>query len=444
MLFCACDIETNTETSTESIAISTPDSYQIEKVLAKTLNAWYPRTIDTIYGGFKTNFSYRWEPLSRQDKMIVTQARHLWTLSKIAAFFPDSVQYMNAAQHAYMFLSTKMRDAQNKGYFWMVNQEGQPLLDGYPNLFKRTYGNAFALYALAAYYELTYDPKVLLLAQELFKWLESYAHDEMYGGYYSTLNISGEVLDSSMFADQFPSSYFFYKDQNTSIHILEAFTELYSVWPNELLKERLTEMFHLIRDRMVDERGYLRLYFYNNWTPISFQDSSLGVQEKNYDLDHVSFGHDIETAYLLLEASEALNHYQYDGTMKVAKKMVDHTLRWGIDSIRSGIYDRGYYTQGFSQMKIVSPLKNWWSQAEGLNALYQFSKLYPDQQLYAQAYMKLWVYTQDHVIDPNYYGWYPDGTDTHPESAFAPKASPWKGNYHTVRSLLNLMHNQEH
>jgi len=97
-----------------------------------------------------------------------------------------------------------------------------------------------------------------------------------------------------------------YKDQNSSIHLLEAFTELYKVWPDALVKVRLQEMLELIRDKIVTQKGYLQLFFTYDWKPVSFHDSSDAVIMKNKNLDHVSFGHDVETAYLMQEASETL------------------------------------------------------------------------------------------------------------------------------------------
>lgn len=106
----------------------------------------------------------------------------------------------------------------------------------------------------------------------------------------------------------------FNKDQSTSIHLLEAFTELYKLWPDKLVEKRLKEMLRLVRDSSATESGYLQLYFHQDWAPVSLKDSTEAIIEANYVIDHVSFGHDIETAFLILEASHALGKHEWDKT----------------------------------------------------------------------------------------------------------------------------------
>ncbi|MFP4503261.1 MAG: AGE family epimerase/isomerase [Cyclobacteriaceae bacterium] len=434
----ACQQPSGESSAEESPALSLKEevAYELEKTL---LGAWYPRTIDSLHGGFLTNFAYDWQPLENQDKMIVTQARHLWTLSKVAALYPEEPLYAEAARHAYDFLTGKMWDEQFGGFYWLVSRAGEPILDDPNNQLKRVYGNAFAIYGLAAYYDLTEDEEVLKKAQLAFRWMDEHAHDPELLGYISTLNREGAPIDSSMFAENYPMESYFYKDQNTSIHVLEALTELYHVWPDDTLEARLREMFHLVRDSMVTDKGYLRLFFYDDWTPISYQDSAQEVRKAKYGIDHVSFGHDIETAYLLLEASEALEEYEYEQTLQKARQMVDHTLRWGFDPGISGIYDRGYYVDGQDSVEIIFDHKNWWSQSEGLNSLYLFSTLFPEDERYRREFDRLWNYTKNYLIDHEHGGWYPNGLDTDPEAAKSRKAQAWKGNYHNGRALMNLL-----
>ncbi len=402
------------------------------------LRDWYPRAIDTVYGGYRANFDFAWQPLSQQHKMVVTQARHLWTTAKAAGLHPQEPLYGQVADHGYRFLRDKLWDKERGGFRWLVDQAGAPLPDDPSDHVMRTYGNAFGIYALAAYHDYRQDGEGLELAQQAFHWLEQHAYDTLYGGYFAATTEAGEVVDARLATQLDLPLRATYKDQNTSIHLLEAFTALYHEWPDSLLRQRLVEMLVLVRDSMVTDLGYLQLYFQPDWTPVSYRDSSQTVREANYALDHVSFGHDIETAFLLREASEALYGTVDDTTQTVAKKLVDHTLKHGFDPQRSGIHDQGYYQLGTDSVTIVNNHKAWWSQAEGLNTLSRYANLYPEDSGYQAAFQQLWQYVQRYVIDSKYGGWYSQGIDTAPAARYDPKGQQWKGNYHNGRTLMHL------
>jgi mannobiose 2-epimerase len=175
--------------------------------------------------------------------------------------------------------------------------------------------------------------------KKAFFWLEKNSHDPVYKGYYQHLKRDGSIVKRD--AGTPSTTDLGYKDQNSSIHLLEAFTELYGVWPDTLVRERLQEMLYLVRDKITNPKGYLTLFFTPDWVPVSFRDSSEAVIIKHKYLDHVSFGHDIETAYLMLEASHALGVKNDAATLYAGKKMVDHALRNGWDNSLGGFYDEG-------------------------------------------------------------------------------------------------------
>jgi mannobiose 2-epimerase len=199
-------------------------------------------------------------------------------------------------------------------------------------------------------------------------------------------------------------------------------------------------MLSLIRDVITTNRGNLMLFLLPDWTPISFRDSTEAVILQHRYIDHVSFGHDVETAYLMLEASHALGLRNDTATMKVAKRMVDHALRNGWDSKRGGFYDEGYYFKGKNGITIIRDSKNWWSQAEGLNTLLMMADYFPrDPMQYFEKFKQLWGYIQTYMIDHRYGDWYEEGLDTRPERETALKGHIWKGTYHHLRSLSNCV-----
>lgn len=432
---CQTSVESN-----KSVRSAGQDSIvsQVSKDWNRVLRAWYPKSLDTLSGGYLANWSYDWQPAKEQHKMIVTQARHLWTTSKVALERPSDTLYQQATRLGFNFLKDQMWDPTHGGFYWLVDRKGAPILKG-EGEYKRVYGHAFGVYALAAYVEAAPQPEeALAFAQQAFRWLDDHAHDAEQGGYFSVLKQDGTpITEDEQQANDLPVTWI-YKEQNAGIHLMEAFTELYRVWPDSLVRERLIEMLHLVRDTMVTDQGHLTLYFSADWTPISYADSSQSAREANYAVDHVSFGHDIETAFLMLDASEALGNFEYELTLKRAKLLVDHTLKTGFDPMRSGLYERGYYLPGDSTITIIDLRKNWWSQAEGLNTLLLFSELYPEEPAYYKAFSKLWKYTNTYLIDHEHGDWYGYGLDVTPESQSAPKGHAWKGNYHNGRTLMAL------
>ncbi|WP_036379590.1 AGE family epimerase/isomerase [Muricauda sp. MAR_2010_75] len=399
------------------------------------LDKWYPLVLDTVDGGYYSEVTFDFKLGERHDKMIVTQARHIWTTATAAMHDGDKEkEYLSYAEHGFKFLRDHMWDGKNGGFHNLVTKKGKPIVR--PGEAKTAYGNSFAIYGLAVYYAVSKNGEALDLAKQAFRWLEEHSHDSIYKGYYQSMDINGTPIVRT---GDFPStSDIGYKDQNSSIHLLEALTALYKVWPDPLVGERVGELLVLIRDSITTNKGYMNLFFEADWTPVTFVDTPKDTIQKHYYLDHVSFGHDVETAYLMLEASEALGGLQFDQTLKKGKIMVDHAITNGWDNKHGGFYDGGYYYAGDEKLSIVNYDKNWWSQAEGLNSLLMMDTYFPKDSINYRAYFdKLWQYTNTYIMDPDHGGWYEWGIDTRPETKFQPKGHIWKGAYHNYRALVN-------
>ncbi|WP_018613308.1 AGE family epimerase/isomerase [Segetibacter koreensis] len=423
----------NSQTKDERMKIAAEMENSIQTEL---LNKWYPQAVDSVYGGFLSTFTYDFKPTGPHDKMIVTQARHIWTTSKASQLYPNVSYYKTCAEQGYKFLRDVMWDGTYGGFYNLVDRQGNDKSDIKKP--KEAYGNAFGIYALAAYNKATGDTGALNLAKKAFMWLEKHSHDQIYKGYYQHLLRDGTPVKRDNTVPN--TSDLGYKDQNSSIHLLEAFTELYSVWPDELVKQRLQELLYLIRDKITNRKGDLILFFKPDWTPISFRDSSEASVLRHRNLDHVSFGHDVETAYLMLEASHALGLKDDTTTMTVGKRMVDHALKNGWDNKLGGFYDEGYYFKNKPGISIILDSKNWWAQAEGLNTLLLMSDHFPNDPMnYFDKFKQLWQYAQTYLIDHTYGDWYEEGLDKEPQRKTALKGHIWKGTYHHFRSLSNCV-----
>jgi mannobiose 2-epimerase len=411
---------------------------QFETSLDELVNVWYPISMDSLHGGFWSDFDYKWEKVGKQNKMLVSQARHIWTAATLALFYKDK-KYQAIAAHGYHFLRDRMWDAENGGFYTLLGHE-----EGSPKVLsseKSAYGNSFAIYGLATYYKASKDTMALNLAKKTFIWLEEHSHDSVYKGYFDVLKQDGSWMLETEVNDKNYANFIRknWKDQNSSIHLLESFSALYEVWPDSLVGQRLEELLVLIRDTITTDKGYLTLHLQRDWTPVSLRDSTEAYRKQNFYLDHVSFGHDVETAFLMLEASHLLGKKNDNNTLVAAKKMVDHALEWGWDNEKGGFYDGGYYWDESGNRTIENKAKVWWAEAEGLNTLLLMSQLFPEEERYINLFKKQWAYIDANLIDDTYGGWYHEGLDTNPEAKNDPKANIWKVNYHNLRTLVNVI-----
>ncbi|MBN2263103.1 MAG: AGE family epimerase/isomerase [Prolixibacteraceae bacterium] len=402
----------------------------IEKAAINHLDIWYPTLNDSINGGYFTNFENNWQASKNQDKMLVTQARGLWTAAKAANTFTNNHRYLAAAQHGYHFLTTTLWNGEQGGF--KLNYKID--LPNENEDYNLIYANAFALFALAEYAKTNAQPNALQWAIKTFNWIDSIAYDTENKGYFNLVyyNKGEQNTNNNVFGWNNPK----WKDQNTSIHILEAYTTFYQVHPNTKVRERLEEMLLLIRDTMVQTDGSLKLFFTSNWQAISHSDSSRNFIIENQEYDHISFGHNIETAYLLIDASKTLYGQVDSITLKVAKQLCDHSLKHGFDHNYYGLFNRGYDFEKNGTVEIIDNKKDWWAQYEAWHTLALMTQYFPDNENYASAFISMWNYINNEVLDPTYGGCYNYGKDTAPENINRKKAHSWKGPYHDGRALM--------
>ncbi|MBO0911773.1 MAG: AGE family epimerase/isomerase [Acidobacteria bacterium] len=386
------------------------------------LEVWFPRCVDNRNGGFYSNFSRQWEPSPSNGKFSVFQARMTWMAAEIAMRHPElKEQYLPIAEHGGAFLKNILWDKQYGGFFWGVNDNGS--ISNYYTEGKELYGESFAIFGIAAAYQATHDPKALSLAQDAFRWIEEHAHDPKNGGYFEFLTRAGEPVEAgpgSVQAQNVPVGGFFvgYKSMNTHIHLLEALTELYAVWKDPTVRKRLEELLEINRDKISIRPGVMNLFYTNEWHPIP---------------DHDSYGHDVETAYLMLEAEAALGVPHDPRTMRMARLLVDHALAYGWDDKMGGFYEDGT-TFG----KPENQSKEWWVEMEGLNSLLLMHEQYGrETDTYFKKFQKQWYFIQHYQADSEYHGIYPMvGADGVPITRV--KGEIWKAAYHDGRALLNV------
>ncbi len=393
------------------------------------LDVWFPRTVDTENGGFRADFARDWKPgTNREGKFSVFQGRMTWIAAQVAMRRPElKERFLPIAQHGLKYMNDTLWDKEHGGFYWGLDNSGQ--IASFYTDGKHLYGISFALYGTAATYQATHDPQALALAQKAFRWIDEHAHDATNGGYFEWLTRDGKVIQGTPDAavlEPIPVSAFptGYKSMNTHIHLLEAFSQLYEVWKDETLRQRVEELLAISREKICLQPGVMNLYFTNDWRAIP---------------DHDSYGHDVETAYLMLEAEDVLGHGHDPKTERMAKLLVDHALANGWDQTLGG-----FYQDGTAFGKPESRLKEWWVQWEGLNALLLMHERYGQEtDAYFKAFQHQWQFIKDYQIDAEFHGVYEmvgeNGKPVDPN-----KGRIWKAAYHDGRSLLNVSERLRH
>ncbi len=380
---------------------------EFQEVLRQNiLKFWIDHAIDRQYGGMIGWLDRKGNPIKPGTKSLVQQSRVVWSFSAAYRMFPDPA-YKEVATHALKFIREKMWDAEQGGFYWLVDREGN-VRDGRKHL----YGQSFAIYGLAEYARAFDDSKAREEALELFRLIDRKAHDNENGGYREGFSKEWQFLsaDDTLGARG-------RKSMNTHIHLLESFTTLYKATGDTKVRARVEELLKICAEKIVDsDRGFARLFFTDDWKPSG--------------PDTCSYGHDIELSWLMAESAEALAEPIPESVLRASRALVEHTLRAGFDAEHGGVYDEGP-AAGLPESKRMI----WWVQAEALVGLLNAYQVFQNPE-YWKAFDLQSQYTLEHFVDREYGEWHNtievDGKIT------GEKASQWKAPYHAARACMEV------
>lgn len=368
---------------------------------------WVENSQDHKFGGFYGEIDVHNQPVENASKGVILNSRILWFFSAVALEV-DKPEYRVCAKRAYDYLVKHFFDDVHAGVFWEVDAKGAPL-----NTKKQVYAQAFAIYALCAYYELTRDEAAHVRASECFDLLQQHAIDHQREGYLEAFNRSWKPLDDLRLSEKdlnFP------KSQNTHLHILEAYTSLYLIHPTPEVESALRYNIELFDKYMIDKQTFhLRMFMDLDW-----QDFSPGF----------TFGHDIEAAWLIAKALDSLGNSKYT-----------ETLTPTLINIASVTYDEAFGPDGqivdsydFSSGKINSD-SVWWVQAEALvGFLYAYATTREEK--YFLAAQQVWTFIKAHQIDHKNGEWLWLSTLDTPRKQQFYKVGFWKCPYHNGRAMM--------
>lgn len=336
-------------------------------------------------------------------------ARILWTYAAAFRHYGDPAD-RRMADLAWADLNARYLDAVHGGFYWSVNADGSVRRDR-----KQVYGQAFAIYALSEYHAATGLPAPLDQAVGIFRLLEKHAREPRHGGY-----LEAFARDWSPIADMRLSEVDQNdpKSQNTMLHVMEAYTRLLDVWPDAGLRQALRDLVELMLTRILDARTlHLGLFFTTDWQPTS---------------NKISYGHDIEAAWLLSRAGEVLGDPALTARITPVAVGIAHvTLAEGTDA------DGALFNQG-DPSGITDGTKEWWPQAEAVVGHLNAWQLAGDPRHLAAA-VRAWDFIETHLIDRQNGEWFRGVTRDGRVIRTFEKVGFWKCPYHNGRMGLEAV-----
>ena len=358
-------------------------------------------------GGFYGEVKSSGEVLPDAPRGIILYSRIIWTFA--AAYrklrHPD---YLAAAEEARDWLLAHFFDPENSGVYWSVTADGKPL-----ETKKQLYAQGFAIYGLSELYKATHDALTLEAAIDLFRTTEEHFADHEHGGYMEALSCDFKPLeDMSLSAHDINAD----KTMNSHLHLMEAYANLYQVWADPSLKSALEQLIELTCSRIMGPDGHLQLYFRRDWSVLP---------------GAVSYGHDIETSWLLLECAMATHDFTVVNRVRPCAAALGKAGNEGLLPDGSMSYEK-------LLGDLLDESRQWWVQAETVVGNLWLWKYHGDAAAADRA-VACWNYIRDHLVDREKGEWYwavlPDGS---PDLA-SPKAGFWKCPYHNSRMCLEIM-----
>ena len=370
---------------------------------------WINHVVNRTNGSFHGALTNEGVVDDTVERGALLTSRILWTYSAAYRQYRDPA-YLAMADYAYADMQSHFRDCNAGGYFWSIQADGTVLRDR-----KQVYGQAFAVYALAEYYAASNVKEALDEAITVFRLIETKARDVALGGYFEAFDRDWQPIDDMRLSAVDLNAP---KSQNTLLHVMEAYTNLLLVWPDETLHRALANLVEIMLQRVVGESsGHLGLFFTADWQPLS---------------NKISYGHDIEAAWLLTAAAEALADAKLTARIHaLAVHIADVTLAEGVDADGALFYE-GDHTG------ITDSNKEWWPQAEAVIGFLNAYRLAGDARYLAAAF-RVWDFTEEFLVDQEYGEWFRAVNRNGELLADPLKVSFWKCPYHNGRMGLEAV-----
>jgi cellobiose epimerase len=382
---------------------------EVKAELNEILSYWMHNTHDAVNGGFIGRIDEYNKSFPDAPKGAVLNARILWAFSA-GYTVTNNPEDLHLARIAFNYFTASFIDKQYGGVYWTINAKGQPL-----DTKKQIYALAFAVYACSAYFKISNNEAAKNTAIELYRTIEEHSFDIKNTGYLEAFTRDWQSLEDLRLSDKDANEK---KTMNTHLHVLEAYTTLYQVWPDEKLKEQIKNLIKNFTSHIVDaESGHLVLFFDEQW---------------NKKSGTISYGHDIEAAWLLLEAAEAINDKVLIEEVKQISSKITSAAAEGLD------VDGGLWYEYEPANNHYIKQKHNWVQAEAMVGFLNQWQLTNDE-TYLQKSWQSWQYANTFIKDKVYGEWFwgrnGDGTIMKGQD----KVGIWKCPYHNTRACVEII-----
>lgn len=392
--------------STQTINLKTELTTELDNIL----EYWSKYAIDNKNGGFIGQIDCNEHTNLEAEKGSVLNARILWSFS--AAYqITKKEAHKQLAKDAFEYILSNFYDTEFGGIFWSINPDKTP-----KDTKNQIYALAFVIYGMSEYYAISKDEKALAFSVMLYNRIQKHSYDPINKGYFEAFTRNWQPIEDLRLSDKDANEK---KTMNTHLHIVEGYANLYKVWKNEALKNDIIELLEVIETYFIDKKtGHLKLFFNENWI------------EKP---DVISYGHDIEAAWLLLQCAEISGNTDLIERYKKYAILLTNATFEGIDPIDGGLW----YELDPKQNKLIAE-KHWWPQSELMIGFFNAYQLTDDQK-YLNVVFKNWEFVKQYILDKQNGEWI-WGINQDYSKIEKDKAGFWKCPYHNSRVCIELIH----
>lgn len=377
------------------------------KHLYNDLITFWKKMRDDEHGGFYGFADNNGSPDKEASKGVILQSRILWFFSSSYMLLKDK-DVLELADHAYSFLKDRCFDQEYGGVYWSVNFDGTVCED-----MKHTYCQAFAVYALSAYYRASKNREALDLALSLYNIIENKCRDSR--GYLEAFNRdfspagNDKLSENGVMAD---------RTMNTLLHVLECYTELLNADHSSKVADSVSEILHIFKTHVYDpERKICKVFFDMDYRSI---------------IDLESYGHDIEASWLINRACEVLND------RKISEEIMPLVTGLSEGALSHAIDIRDHAMNNECENGVVDFKKVWWVQAEAVTGFYNAYTLTGNED-YLKASEHIWDYIREYVIDKESGEWIENIYSDDSTDRSQPLVHEWKCPYHNGRMCIEMI-----